>query len=389
MTVKVFSKDELRELAGNTADLAISIYMPTEKAGATTQQNGIRFKNLLRQVEKEFDSISAVRADAVAALLSPARELLEDEFFWQQQKDGLAVFRAGNLFRYYRVPERFEELSMVGEQFYLKPMLRLLTGDGRFYVLCLDRAGVRLFESTRHEIHELGLGDTPTTFVEVVGDQIEEQHLQWHTGTPGGAAGGGRPAVFHGQGGGDDDQEPEIRKFLAAVDEGVRGILRGQDAPLVAIGLDDLLSTYLKLGSYPALVKDGLRLHPGDLTPDALRDRAWSVVEPIFLANQKNATARFLDLSSRRRTSTSLQQIVPAAAEGRVEILFVARGARRWGRFDETKRRVKLGKGPGPGARELLDLASVQTLLHGGTVFSVAPDDVPGMTKGIAALYRF
>lgn len=387
--MKVFSKDELRDLADKTANPAISIYLPTEKVGPATQQNGIRFKNLLRKVEKEIADSEAARSEAVADLLSPARKLLDDEFFWQKQKDGLAVFLADGMFRYYRVPERFDELGMVGEQFYLKPMLRLLTGDGRFYVLCLDRAGVKLLESTRHEIDEVDLGNTPTKFDEVVGDQPEEQHLQWHTGSSGSAAGGGRPAVFHGQGGGDDDVEPEIRKFLAAVDTGLRPILHGQDAPMVAIGLDDLLTTYLKIGSYPGLIDDGLRVHPGDLAADAMRDRAWSMVEPIFLANLKKATERFLDLSSSRRTSTSLQLIVPAAAEGKVETLFVARGVRCWGKYDEEKRRVKIAKGPGPGARELLDLASVQTLLNGGTVYSVAPDQVPGMDDGIAALYRF
>jgi hypothetical protein len=41
-----------------------------------------------------------------------------------------------------------------------------------------------------------------------------------------------------------------------------------------------------------------------------------------------------------------------------------------------------------PGDDELLDLAATQTLLHGGAVYGVEPDEVPD-GQLVAAVYRF
>jgi hypothetical protein len=40
------------------------------------------------------------------------------------------------------------------------------------------------------------------------------------------------------------------------------------------------------------------------------------------------------------------------------------------------------------GDDELLDLAAMHTLLHGGTVYGVAPEEVPDQ-QSIAAVFRF
>jgi hypothetical protein len=83
-----------------------------------------------------------------------------------------------------------------------------------------------------------------------------------------------------------------------------------------------------------------------------------------------------------------LEKVVPAARLGRVEELFVAVGRQRWGRFDEVTQRVKVRNEPHAGDQDLLDLAAVQTVLHGGSVYAVDPDRVPG-GRSVAAVMRF
>jgi hypothetical protein len=49
---------------------------------------------------------------------------------------------------------------------------------------------------------------------------------------------------------------------------------------------------------------------------------------------------------------------------------------------------VEVRDRPQPGDQDLLDLAAVQTLFHGGTVYAVDPGDVPDDAP-VAALLRY
>jgi hypothetical protein len=112
------------------------------------------------------------------------------------------------------------------------------------------------------------------------------------------------------------------------------------------------------------------------------------VAEPYFLAKEQEAVARFKGLGGTGRASSDVRTIVPAAAEGRVDTLWVARGVQVWGRFDSTDDSVLVHEVAEPGDQELLDLAAVQTILHAGTAY---PMDrmTPSDTVSIAAIFRY
>lgn len=385
--MKLFSSEELRQLMDRPEDLSVSIYMPTEKAGKEVKQNGIRFKNLLRGAAEQIEEEGLLRATEVQPFLQPAYELVDNSPFWQHQREGLALFVSRDLFLHYRLPLRLQELVVVDRRFHVKPLFQLLTGDGRFYVLSLSRGQIKLYESTRYEVSEVELADTPTRFEDVVGTEVEEQHLQWHTGT--GAGRGGRAAQFHGQGGGEDDLKPEIRKFLAAVDRGVRKELQGREAPLVLAGIEYLLPIYREVSAYPQLVDEVVPVNAAALKLGELREKAWQAVRPRFVKDRKEAKDRFLDLAGTGKASANLEEILRSTRSGRIEALFVARGVQQWGTFDAERDKVSFDAGPGNGNQDLLDYAAVQTVLHGGKVFVVDRGEMPHPEAPAAALFRY
>lgn len=387
--MKLISRDEVQELIDLGEAPAVSIYMPAEIAGKETLQNPIRFKNLLRSAEERLARNDSLRPREREELLKPAQDLAGDGLFWQHQNHGLAMFLAPGLFRYYRTPIRFEELSVVASRFHVKPLLQLLTGDGRFYALALDRKEVKLYEGTRYEIAEIGMGDTPTSFSDVVGHEVEEKHLQWRSGASSGGRHGASPAQFHGHGGGKDDIKPELRKFFAVVDRGLRERIAGQEAPVVLAAVEYLLPIYRAAGSCPQIVEEEIRRNPSELSADELRERAWSIVEPRFTRDEEEAATRYRELAGTGRAADTVEEIVPASADGRVEILFVARACQRWGLYDPDSRRLELHEDPLDGSRDLLDVAAVQTLVHGGRIYVVAPERIPAAGAPIAALYRY
>ena len=104
-----FSRDELRTLVERDEGPCVSIFMPTHRAGAETQQNPIRVKNLTREAEKQLIE-GGLPSRGAKELLVPLKGLLEDALFWRYQSDGLAMFSSVALFRCYRLPVTFDEL---------------------------------------------------------------------------------------------------------------------------------------------------------------------------------------------------------------------------------------------------------------------------------------
>lgn len=379
------SKQQLAELLDGAADgPCVSIFLPTVRAGSETQQNPVRFKNLLRETAGRLEA-RGLDKKAIDELLAPARKLVDDFDFWQHQEDGLAVFLAPGFLRTYRLPLAFKELAAAEDRFHLKSLLPLFNVEGRFFILALSQKRVRLLTGDRRRVREVDLDDVPTSLAEALGSDLTRPSLQHHTG---GGNGGGQSAIFHGQGAGEDDHKADVRRFFEILDNEIAGYLGDRREPLVLAGVDYLRAIYREVSDYPQTLDEGVAGNPDDLGAEELHAAAWKVVEPHFSARRRSAAERFHDLLGSGRSSQRLGEVVPAAVDGRVDTLFVASGVRRWGRFDAEERKVERHGEQTADSEDLLDLAAVHSYVNGGTVYAVAPEEVPG-GEDLAAVMRY
>lgn len=381
----------VQELIDDRGAPRISIFLPTHERGPETKQDPIRLSNLLDEAQAALEGGGSGReADGI---LAPARALLKDEDFWQHQSRGLALFIGPDGMRRYRLPIELREKVVVSERFHVKPLLPLLTGDGRFHILALSQGRVRLFDASRDSIRAIDLHDVPESLRDVVGYDWEEQSLQFHAanrGTNAGPGGGAGPGVvFHGQGSAKDDTKPEVRKYVQAVDRGIMGLLHDRSRPLVLAAVDYVAAMYRSVSKYPNIMQAIVEGNPDRSTPEDLRDRAWSIVEPQFQAVRDAATARYRELGggNKGHTSDELETIVPAAFAGRVQTLFVARDVEQWGRYDPTTTKLLLHGKRGNGDDDLLDVAAAETLVRDGEIYALDAEDMPG--SPIAAIFRY
>ena len=322
-----------------------------------------------------------LKASQLKTFREPIQKLCDNPGFWQYQNDGLALFRSPDQFYYYRLPLRFDELVVVTERFHVKPLLRLFTEDGRFYLLTLSKNEVRFFQCTRYGVRETPLPEgTPRSLNELLDTAGVEKQLGMHT------AGGA--TKFHGHGARVQDSKQDLREFFRLVDKGVRDVLREDRAPLVLAGVDYLFPLYGESNTYPHLIEGGVPGNPEGRRPEDLQSSAWAVVEPYFRKRREEAAGRYAENVGAGRVSDDIQKVVPAACQGRVDQLFVAVGRQRWGRFDEHSQQVTPSSEKNPGDRDLLNLAATRTLVQGGVVYAVAPDEVPGGGL-IAAVFRY
>jgi hypothetical protein len=362
----------------------VSLFMPTHRAGPATEQDPIRFKNLLREVEERLLA-KGLRSPDVREFLQPAQRLLQEPGFWRNQSDGLAVFLTPQEFHSYRLPLPFEELVVVSNRFHLKPLLPFFASDGHFYILALSQNQVRLMEGTRYTVDAIDLESMPSTIAETVQYERFERQLQSHSATSSGRE--GRSTIFHGQGI-DDKASDRILRWFRRIDSELPNLLIGKQSPIVLAGVEYYFPLYKEANSYPHLVEEGIPGNPEEQSLEELHAQAWPLVEPFFMQAQEKATAQYGQLAGTGQATANVKEAVLAAHHGRVDVLFVAVGVQVWGSVDPSTETVKVHQDPEPGDQDLLDLAAIQTILNGGTVYASEPEQVPDGAP-LAAVFRY
>ncbi len=386
--MNILPKSELDTLINITNAPCTSIYMPTHRSGPEAEQDIILFKNLVREAEQKLLAIGK-KANDIKALLAPTQTLQVDSFFWRHQSDGLALFFAPNFFRYFRLPLFFKQTVIVSDHFYITPLLPLFIADGRFYILSLSKKHIRLFHCTRLSIREVELLKVPKSIDEIMKFSVPDKDFSCHAVGIKGSGGG--TAIFHGHGSAPDaiTRKKQILDFYQQVSKYLSKFLKGERAPIVMAGVDFQRALYREASSYPSLLPEGINGSPEGMTPEELHDKAWSLVEPYFKNALDTAIAQFRNATNTERVSTSLPDIVLAAYQGRIEILFVTSGIpQQWGHFDPNTGNVEIHPTRVNGDKGLQNLAAIYTLSKGGAVYVVESREAP-VHAPLAALYRY
>lgn len=380
----IITTQDLQKLLRSEDGWHVSLFMPAHRAGRETEQDRIRYRNLLSQVDKRLLE-KGIRTPDVKKMMEGAEKVALDPAFWRGQSDGLAVFFNGHSLYTYRLPLPFEELVVISDRFHLKPLLPFFSSDGQFYILALSQNQVRLLKGSRYTVDEIELENLPKSLREALPYEQFERQLQFHTGTPSGI--GERGGVFHGHDPREDDKQRILRWFHKINDELTR-MLSEEHAPVVLAGVDFLFSLYEEANSYPNLLKEGVAGNPDELKPAELHNRAWQVVQPTFSEAQHKAAAQYQKLAGSGSATADIKEALLAAHHGRVETLFVKLGVHVWGVFDAEADQVTVHEQAEQGDLDLLDLAAAETLLKGGEVYAVESDEMPAQ-RVVAAIFRY
>jgi hypothetical protein len=352
------------------------------RSGPETQQDPIRFKNLLREAEERLIA-QGLAAPEAKELLESAQKLLQGDLFHQHQSDGLAMFLSPEVFRTYLLPFVFKALVIVTDRFHVRPLLPLLGGDGRYYILALSQNKVRLLQGTHYSVNEVPLADVPKNLGETLKDDDSWKGFQMHSAISGGQ--GTFSSVTHGS---ELDNKENIQRYFRKIDKGLHELIRDERVPLVLAGVDYLHPIYKEVNTYPHLMEAGVGGNPEKLSTKELHAQAWAVVRPYFQRAQQEAVDQYKQLIGSGRVSNRVRKIVLAAYHGRIELLFVVPDFQQWGTFDPGTDELHLHKKEKTGDEDLLELTAIQTLLNGGTVYVVESEKIPD-TGSLAAVFRY
>ncbi|MCB2187570.1 MAG: hypothetical protein KQJ78_14205 [Deltaproteobacteria bacterium] len=363
----------------------ISLFLPMHREPTGAQEDRIRLKNLLAQVEEDLQSAGLSRPEAQDILRS-LRQQDESGDLWRPRGDGLAVFGWPGGAETFRLPLDFQELAVVGERFHLKPLLPLVSPDGLFHLLALSQKHTRLYLLSRLSIKELEVPDLPVSMAEVLRFDDPEKQLQMHSGTE--PRPGGRAAMFHGQGVGIDDNLEHLERFSLALQRPLAKYLAEKRIPLMLAGGQPLLSVFRKRAAGLEPSEEVLDINPDSLSQKELHEKAWQGFSHFHELRLAEETGRYQEKEAQGLASHGLREILAAAANHRVDTLYVALDRQVWGRRDSATGQVQVADAQEPGLEDLLNQAALETLGGGGVVFALETSQVPGGSLA-AAIMRY
>jgi hypothetical protein len=375
-------------LAGFSSDNeppCLSLYQPTHRRHPDNQQDPIRFRNLVKELEASLRQKYPTAESRL--LLEPFEALAHDAEFWNHTLDGLAVLGGPGTFRALTIPQSVAELVVVADSFHTKPLRRFLQSVDRYQVLGLNLDKIRLFEGNRHALVELELvPGVPRTIADALGGELTEPH---QTVASYGGAGGASNPMHHGHGGKADEADIDAERFFRAVDRAVLAhYTKPSGLPLILAALPEHHHLFHQVSQNPLLLHDGIRFSPDFLPTDELRERAWQAVAPRYQARLASLREEFEQARSKSVGSDDLAQVAEAAHSGRVETLLVDADRQIAGRLDGATGRVELANLSDPHIDDLLDDLSELVMKKGGTVLVIPSAGMPSRT-GLAAIYRY
>ncbi len=362
----------------------ISLYQPTHRHLPDSLKDPIGFRNLLKEMEISLNQ--RYSSEESHSAMRKFQELAHDETFWNHRTDGLAILSSPDSFQIFELQRTVPQLLVVADNFHIKPLLRILQSADRYQLLCLTRQEAKLYEGNRDRLDPVELTNLPTTITEALGSELTEPHLT--VASYGTGAGGGSNAMHHGHGGKKDEIEIDTERFFRVID---RAILEHYSLPsglpLVLVALPEHQATFRALSHNSFLKEEGVCQNPESLSSDALCERAWQTVEPLYLNRLAELVERYENARSGKLGSDDVALVAESVMAGRVGILLVEADRQVPGRLD-TSGKIEPGELSNPEVGDILDDLAEAVLKMKGEVVVVPKERMPSKT-GLAATFRY
>ncbi len=375
------NRDILKNLSQCQESPCVSIYMSTQAVhNGEFKKLEIEFKNLLQETEKKLKENWGYKQREVDEFLNQAAGLAADINFWQEQKEGLAVFISENNFEYFKLTSDTFDSTHVSQYFDLKQLITDLWDYQKYYILALSPNFNKLYLAEKNDIEEVKLTNLPKNIKEFL--NIEDEGAQKYQSISRSAAG----SIFHGEGGAEDDDQEDLLHYLKEVNKVVFDELKGKNNYLVLACDDSLFSIYKDINSYGEMLDDNISGNAGQMNFKELKERGWKIVEPHLHDYAEEIKKEFNNLKGSDKISTKLEDIVESAYYSKVESLMINKKATEEGVFSADDNEIKSMQEQAN--YDLYNFAALKTIENGGDVYSLDKSEMPD-NEDIAAIYRY
>ncbi len=375
---------DIAELAQRRGELAVSIYLRTQRKPLESEKAMIELKVLLEHALEELVEDGLGHSEA-HAFVEPAAKLIDDDVFWRFQGSSLALFLSGGFFRSYRLPVEVPENYAVAGSFWVSPLLKTLQRGGDFLLLALSKASVTLYRGSPNGLKEVAIEGLPRSIDEALAYEDPESELSSHSGGPRRA--GTRNLIFSGQGLGQEVTKEAEERYVAKVAKALESFLANETNPLVTAGVSNYHAMLQEALRYPNLINARIEGSPEHMEPAQLHERALTLLEDTFSLARRAAIENYAALAGTGATTSDLAEIVAAAKSGVLRSLLLSSTEPIWGRIASETAVVTIVDTPMGDSQDLVSMAVGDALASGAEVHLVSAESIGA--NPIAAVLRY
>lgn len=345
MHTDIPTRAEVERLLNVSGQACVSIYLPTHRVTQETHQDRLVLRDLTRQAVEQLHA-SGVAGDDVADIEEHLLHLVEDdEEFWTDLAESLAIFASPGRFETHRLPNQLSAMVEVSDRFHVKPLLRAVTFPHAAWILAVSQGAVRLLE--------LGPSGAP-----------EEVRVD---GLP-------RDAW---QSSGNKVHRAREAAYARKVDSALRSVLTGSALPLILAASQPMAALYRSVNTYPHLVAEREHGNPETASDAELADAARAILDGVYADQLMALAADFDRYRSQGRTAVDLSDLARLATLGAVDTVMVDIDASVPGSVDEAGA-VTFDDADDAVNYGVLDEIARRVLLAGGKVLALRTADIPG-----------
>ena len=364
------TRAEIESLMSYRGSPAVSIYLRTTPLTRDAQADRIELKNLLRAAIAEMEAANAARRD-IRPIEEGVSALVEDDDFWIEQANSLAIFATPVWTRTFRLPNRLTTLVEVSDRFRLKPLIRSVTFPHHAFLLAISMGAVRLIEvSADLPPHPVAVPGLPRNAADASG---RRSHLER------------RGDMLSGE---STSENALLTRYARAVDQALRPVLTGHERPLIVAAAEPMASIFRSVCSYPHLADQVI---PGtaDRVPDhELAAAARGVLDAIYQEEIRKLGELYVTREDQGRATADIAQAARAATFGAVDTLIVDMDADVPGSIGEEDGVVAFANQTGGASYSVTDEIVRRALRSGARVISARRADIPG-GGDLAAILRY
>lgn len=381
----LLNKAKIQALSKVHSPYCISIYMTTHQYGQEVLKSvdSLLLKNQLADIKNKLVN-RGLKENDIHKLVEPIEKLTGHKEFWRNRSKGLAIYLSNDHFEMISLPITFQDKAYLSTNYILTPLLQIFEGLHQFNILSLQLERSHLYRCDAYHIKKVDTSEYfPNSILDVVGEDHKQKTLQYHS-----SAAKGQELSYHGHGEGKDDRKKEIAKFFHAIDKGLDKALENDSNPLVIVALEPHLGIFKAIASQKHC-QHFISFNPSDLDELSLHQKAWDRIKPFFQEERNHKVELFNQFRDTKKTSHDLNEIVPSALSGKIDTLFLENESETWGIYDPIDRILKISDKEDIPNVSLTNLAAISTMLQGGDVYFMHPDNMPDFYSEINALYRY
>jgi len=355
--------------------------IPEHHPGA---QAGSR-KTLVRDlVQRAARQLAEGKLKAHAGHLLASMETIAEEEETEAGGPGFAIFCSPRILEVFDLPswtsrsQQAEKLT-IASHFDLSPLVECAFVPQEFFILGISRKHLRLFRYTNGICVEVPLPPRVPVSVEVAGAFDQPDH-DLENRSSSGTSNGSMRAVHFGTLSDREAAGEYLYHFLGLVDRGLKETLAG--APLLLAGVHEEVAAYRRAAKYANILESEIHGNIEFLAVEQIAQHAADAAREHYRRAGQRVLAEYREMPDRNRAMDDLQDVLRAAAAGRVHRLCLREG------FEIHGRMVPELDSAHAATEDLVNAAVVETLRHGGEVFMLPKDQMPA-NHPLAAILRY